>query len=115
MNNNLINRKNNEKFIFVLFKVFTFLIVLAVFAFFFNSITAYAAIDPIQGINNLKDYIASFFEGIGVIAMFIGGFMAGSSFFTHDASQRIMGFSAFGGGLFIAGLTFVIAKVTGVQ
>lgn len=112
MNNTLKRKHYNEQLISKLFKIYLFLTTFAVCAFFFAT-TAFAAIDPIEGINNLEEYIATFFEAIGVIAMLVGGFMIGVSFFSHDNSQRITGIAAFGGGMFLAGITFVIDKVTG--
>ena len=67
-----------------------------------TSMTAFAANDPIQVVNNLSDFIFSIIKALGVIILGWGIVQVGMSIQSHDASQRTQGFLCLFGGLMIA-------------
>lgn len=105
-------KKSKEEFGKSVIKFFMFLITLAVLLLFFSRI-AFAAIDPVEAVNNMNDYIAMFFQALGVMAMLVGVFLLALGFFSHDPSQKITGGVALGAGALLAGITFVIDAVVG--
>lgn len=66
------------------------------------TVPALAAGDPLTIINNLKDFIFSVIQAIGVIMLGWGIVQVGMSIQSHDASQRTQGFLCLFGGLMIA-------------
>ena len=110
MKSTLTIKKNYEAIIKGLMKAFLFLSTLFVLWLFVAN-NAYAAADPITGINNLKNLIASFFEAIGGIAAFIGLAILVMGLMTHDPSQKVQGAIAMGCGILLAFATWVIDYV----
>lgn len=110
MNSTLTVKKNNELLIkraMILIKAVLFVSIL-VFLIFFIADNVYAAVDPLAAVNKLKDFIAAFFEGIGIIAAFIGVAIFATSLMTHDPSQKVTGALAIGAGIILAGATWLI-------
>ena len=66
------------------------------------TMTAFAAGDPLDIVNNLSDFIFSIIKALGVIILGWGIVQVGMSIQSHDASQRTQGFLCLFGGLMIA-------------
>ena len=69
--------------------------------------------DPIQGVNNLSDFIWSFIRVIGLILLGFGVVQLGLSFKSHDPSQRANGFLTLGGGIIIAFAKEIVNLIIG--
>lgn len=108
MTTTLTIQKNNEAIIKRLMKVFLFLSTIAIIGFFIASSTYAATFDPLTGINNLKNLLASIFEAIGIIVALVGVFVLATGFMSHDPSQKITGITAVACGILLAGATYVI-------
>lgn len=57
-----------------------------------TSVTAFAANDPIQVVNNLSDFIFGLVRAVGMIMLGFGIVQIGLSLKSHDPSQRANGF-----------------------
>ena len=53
-----------------------------------SSVTAFAANDPIQVVNNLSDFIFGLVRAVGMIMLGFGIVQVGLSLKSHDPSQR---------------------------
>lgn len=102
-----INKKK-EKTIKTIFKILLFIGTLATIVLLVSNITALAAVDPVTAINNLKDYMASIFEAIGVIAVLFGVLILVLGLMSHDPTQRLTGIIAIAAGILLAGATAVV-------
>lgn len=106
----IIKRKENERRR-RLIQLFLFTSVLLTTFFVIHTVAFAATIDPVVGINNLKSVFISIVEAIGVIVLIIGVLFLGSSFASHDPTQRITGLTVMAAGLIIAGASFIVDKV----
>ena len=70
--------------------------------YWYLSVPAFAANDPLTIVNNLSDFVFSCIKAIGVIILGWGIVQVGISVQSHDASQRSQGFLCLFGGLLIA-------------
>ena len=66
-----------------------------------TSVTAFAANDPIQVVNNLSDFIFGLVRAVGMIMLGFGIVQIGLSLKSHDPSQRANGFLTLAGGVVI--------------
>ena len=66
---------------------------------FFSNNYVYAADDPLVVINNLTDLIYNVVKAIGTIFICFGIVQFGTSFRSHDPSQKIEGVMSIVGGL----------------
>ena len=66
------------------------------------SMTAFAADDPLEVVNNLSEFIFGLIRAVGLILLGWGIVQVGMSIQSHDASQRTQGFLCLFGGLMIA-------------
>lgn len=95
-----------------IFKALLFMSTLCVCLFVFSNV-AFAAIDPVDAVNNMNDYFALFIQAIGGMAILVGVLLLGIGMFTHDPSQKITGGIAIAAGALVAGATFVVQAVIG--
>lgn len=107
----LIVNKNKSIYQEKLVKLFIFFITLIYALALVQLVTFAADFDPVQGINNLRDIIASIFQAIGVIVAIIGVVVFGTSIPSHDATQRTTGLLVIAGGIIMAGATAIINAV----
>ena len=77
-----------------------------------TSVTAFAANDPIQVVNNLSDFIFGLVRAVGMIMLGFGIVQVGLSLKSHDPSQRANGFLTLAGGVVI---TFAKEILTLIQ
>ncbi len=75
------------------------------------TIFAFADFDPETGINTLVDIVKGVVTGVGIIITIFGAVQFGTSFPSHDASQRAMGGLAMAGGLIVAGAPHIVDKI----
>ena len=75
-----------------------------------TSVTAFAANDPIQVVNNLSDFIFGLVRAVGMIMLGFGIVQIGLSLKSHDPSQRANGFLTLAGGVVIMLLGLVSAR-----
>ena len=66
------------------------------------SISAFAAPDPVQAVNNLSDFVFKVIRAIGLVILALGIVQLGLSLKSHDPSQRANGFLTVAGGVVIA-------------
>ena len=66
------------------------------------SMTAFAADDPLEVVNNLSEFIFGLIRAVGLILLGWGIVQLGMSIQSHDASQRTQGILCVFGGLLIA-------------
>ena len=111
MKSTLTIKKNNEAIIKGLIKALIFFSTLFIICFFIANNVYAATFDPIAGINKLKLSIATIIEAIGVIAIFIGVLVFGSSLLTHDPAQKITGVTAVVVGIILAGVTAIVDTI----
>ena len=78
-----------------------------------TSVTAFAANDPIQVVNNLSDFIFGFIRAIGLILLGFGIVQVGLSLKSHDPSQRANGFLTLAGGVIITFAKEILTLITG--
>ncbi len=81
--------------------------------FLFSAVTAFAANDPLQVVNNLSEFIFSMIRAIGVILLGFGIVQIGMSLKSHDPSQRSNGFMTFFGGTLIMFAKEILNLITG--
>ena len=82
-------------------------------AVFMTTITALAADDPLQVVNNLSEFIFGMIRAIGVILVGFGIVQIGMSLKSHDPSQRSNGFLTFFGGIVIMFAKEILPFITG--
>ena len=75
--------------------------------------TAFAAGDPLQGINSLPDFIFGLIRAIGMILLGFGIVQIGLSLKSHDPSQRANGFLTLAGGVVITFAREILTLITG--
>ena len=75
-----------------------------------TSVTAFAANDPIQVVNNLSDFIFGLVRAVGMIMLGFGIVQIGLSLKSHDPSQRANGFLTLAGGVVIMLIGLVSAR-----
>lgn len=77
------------------------------------SVTAFAASDPIQVVNNLSDFIFGLVRAVGMIMLGFGIVQIGLSLKSHDPSQRANGFLTLAGGVVITFAKEILTLITG--
>ena len=77
------------------------------------SMTAFAANDPIQVVNNLSDFIFGLVRAVGMIMLGFGIVQVGLSLKSHDPSQRANGFLTLAGGVVITFAKEILTLITG--
>ena len=75
--------------------------------------TAFAASDPIQVVNNLSDFIFGLVRAVGMIMLGFGIVQVGLSLKSHDPSQRANGFLTLAGGVVITFAKEILTLITG--
>ena len=88
-------------------------LVLAITAMLCMSVTAFAAGDPIQVVNNLSDFIFGLIRAVGLILLGWGIVQVGLSFQSHDPSQRSNGFLTLAGGVIITFAKEILNLIVG--
>lgn len=78
-----------------------------------SSMTAFAASDPIQVVNNLSDFIFGLVRAVGMIMLGFGIVQVGLSLKSHDPSQRANGFLTLAGGVVITFAKEILTLITG--
>ena len=78
-----------------------------------TSMTAFAANDPIQVVNNLSDFIFGLVRAVGMIMLGFGIVQVGLSLKSHDPSQRANGFLTLAGGVVITFAKEILTLITG--
>lgn len=78
-----------------------------------TSMTAFAANDPIQVVNNLSDFIFGLVRAVGMIMLGFGIVQIGLSLKSHDPSQRANGFLTLAGGVVITFAKEILTLITG--
>ena len=89
------------------------LAVMAVTFMLGTSVTAFAANDPIQVVNNLSDFIFGLVRAVGMIMLGFGIVQVGLSLKSHDPSQRANGFLTLAGGVVITFAKEILILITG--
>lgn len=89
------------------------LAVMAVTFMLGTSMTAFAANDPIQVVNNLSDFIFGLVRAVGMIMLGFGIVQVGLSLKSHDPSQRANGFLTLAGGVVITFAKEILTLITG--
>ena len=92
---------------------FSSLPVMAVTFMLGTSVTAFAANDPIQVVNNLSDFIFGLVRAVGMIMLGFGIVQVGLSLKSHDPSQRANGFLTLAGGVVITFAKEILTLITG--
>lgn len=70
-------------------------------------------IDTPQGMTDIVDLFKDIISLIGVAACLFGILQIGMSISSHDASQRLQGFLALGGGVLIAAAPTIVESIVG--
>lgn len=83
------------------------------FAAFGLPVTAFAASDPIQVVNNLSDFMFGLVRALGMILLGFGIVQVGLSLKSHDPSQRANGFLTLAGGVVITFAREILTIITG--
>jgi len=78
-----------------------------------TSVTAFAASDPIQVVNNLSDFIFGLVRAVGMIMLGFGIVQIGLSLKSHDPSQIANGFLTLAGGVVITFAKEILTLITG--
>ena len=78
-----------------------------------DSMTAFAASDPIAVVNNLSDFIFGLVRAVGMIMLGFGIVQVGLSLKSHDPSQRANGFLTLAGGVVITFAKEILTLITG--
>ena len=87
--------------------------VLAITLMSVTSVTAFAASDPIQVVNNLSDFIFGLVRAVGMIMLGFGIVQVGLSLKSHDPSQRANGFLTLAGGVVLTFAKEILTLITG--
>ena len=69
--------------------------------------------EPLQVINNLKDFMFQIISSIGVILLLWGIVQVGMAIKSHDPSQRANGFMTLAGGIIIAFAKQILELIMG--
>ena len=69
--------------------------------------------EPLQVINNLKDFMFQIISAIGVILLLWGIVQVGMAIKSHDPSQRANGFMTLAGGIIIAFAKQILELIMG--
>lgn len=77
------------------------------------TMTAFAADDPLDVINNLSDFIFGLIRAVGLILLGWGIVQVGLSLQSHDPSQRSNGFLTLAGGVIITFAREILTLITG--
>lgn len=89
------------------------MVVMAMTVVLGNSVTAFAAGDPITVVNNLSDFIFGLVRAVGMIMLGFGIVQIGLSLKSHDPSQRANGFLTLAGGVVITFAKEILTLITG--
>ena len=77
------------------------------------SMTAFAADDPLEVVNNLSEFIFGLIRAVGLILLGWGIVQVGLSLQSHDPSQRSNGFLPLAGGIVITFAKEILPLITG--
>ena len=77
------------------------------------SMTAFAADDPLEVVNNLSEFIFGLIRAVGLILLGWGIVQVGLSLQSHDPSQRSNGFLPLAGGIVITFSKEILTLITG--
>ena len=75
--------------------------------------TAFAADDPLEVVNNLSEFIFGLIRAVGLILLGWGIVQVGLSLQSHDPSQRSNGFLTLAGGIVITFAEEILTLITG--
>lgn len=75
--------------------------------------TVFATDDPLQVINNLKNFMYQIIGAIGAILLLWGIVQVGMAIKSHDPSQRANGFMTLAGGVIIAFAKQILELILG--
>ena len=89
------------------------MVVMAMTVVLGSSVTAFAAGDPINVVNNLSDFIFGLVRAVGMIMLGFGIVQIGLSLKSHDPSQRANGFLTLAGGVVITFAKEILTLITG--
>jgi len=104
--------KNNLK-VKKMLGIFAKVVVIA-FVLVLGNNTVFGATDePLQVINNLKDFMFQIISSIGVILLLWGIVQVGMAIKSHDPSQRANGFMTLAGGIIIAFAKQILELIMG--
>ena len=78
-----------------------------------NTMTVYAADDPLSVVNNLSNFIFGLIRAIGMIILGFGIVQFGLSLQSHDPSQRANSFLTIAGGIVITFAKEILGIITG--
>ncbi len=76
------------------------------------TLTAFAANDPLDVVNNLSTFVFSLIRAVGLILLGWGVVQVGLSFQSHDPSQRSQGFLTLAGGLVVTFAKEILDLIT---
>ena len=89
-------------------------VVMIAFVLVLGNNTVFGATDePLQVINNLKDFMFQIISSIGVILLLWGIVQVGMAIKSHDPSQRANGFMTLAGGIIIAFAKQILELIMG--
>ena len=77
------------------------------------AVTAFAADDPVQVVNNLSTFIFGLIRAVGLILLGFGIVQVGLSLKSHDPSQRANGFLTVAGGIVITFAKEILNLIVG--
>ena len=77
------------------------------------SMTAFAADDPLEVVNNLSEFIFGLIRAVGLILLGWGIVQVGLSLQSHDPSQRANGMLTVAGGIVITFTKEILSLITG--
>ena len=104
--------KNNLKLKRIL-EIGTKVIIIAFVLLVGNNSVFGATNEPLQVINNLKDFMFQIISSIGVILLLWGIVQVGMAIKSHDPSQRANGFMTLAGGIIIAFAKQILELIMG--
>ena len=104
--------KNNLKLKRIL-EIGTKVIIISFVLLIGNNTVFGATNEPLQVINNLKDFMFQIISAIGVILLLWGIVQVGMAIKSHDPSQRANGFMTLAGGIIIAFAKQILELIMG--
>lgn len=104
--------KNNLKLRKIL-EIGTKVVIIAFVLLVGNNTVFGATNEPLQVINNLKDFMFQIISSIGVILLLWGIVQVGMAIKSHDPSQRANGFMTLAGGVIIAFAKQILELIMG--
>lgn len=104
--------KNNFKLRKIL-EIGTKVVIIAFVLLVGNNTVFGATNEPLQVINNLKDFMFQIISSIGVILLLWGIVQVGMAIKSHDPSQRANGFMTLAGGVIIAFAKQILELIMG--